>query len=176
MRPITVAMCLTAASLSFPAAAQDKSPPKPAPAPVAATNGTASMNATSEWRASKLIGLDVYNGQNEKVGDISEVLLDHSGKVVAFVIGVGGFLGMGAHDVLIPFDQIKFVDEPVKASSASAPRPGTTGGPAGSPNRPAATNTAPSSTQATTDKWYPDHAVIDATKDQLKAMKAFKYS
>ena len=30
--------------------------------------------------------------------------------------------------------------------------------------------------RAATEKWYPDHAVMNATKDQLKAMPAFKYS
>jgi sporulation protein YlmC with PRC-barrel domain len=43
--------------------------------------------------ASKLIGLNVYNDQNEKLGDISELLVDKSGKVDGVVIGVGGFLG-----------------------------------------------------------------------------------
>src|SRR3712207_6623732 len=42
-----------------------------------------------QWRASKLEGLDVYNNNNEKVGDISEVLVDQSGKIQAVVIGVG---------------------------------------------------------------------------------------
>ena len=45
--------------------------------------------------ASKLIGLNVYNDQNEKLGDINEILLDQSDKATGAVIGVGGFLGMG---------------------------------------------------------------------------------
>jgi ribosomal 30S subunit maturation factor RimM len=49
--------------------------------------------ADDMWRSSKLIGLNVYNDQNEKLGDISEILLDKSGKVEGVVIGVGGFLG-----------------------------------------------------------------------------------
>jgi PRC-barrel domain len=50
------------------------------------------------WRSSKLVGLNVYNDQNEKLGDISEILLDKSGKVDGVIIGVGGFLGMGQHE------------------------------------------------------------------------------
>jgi len=46
-----------------------------------------------QWRASKLNGLDVYNNDNEKVGDIREVLFNRDGKAEAVVIGVGGFLG-----------------------------------------------------------------------------------
>ena len=122
------------------------------------------------WRSSKLIGLNVYNDQNEKLGDISEILLDKSGKVGGVIIGVGGFLGMGQHDIKVEMSKLKFVDEPVRTSSA-APG-GTTGSTAPAPaNRPA-TATTPS----TTNKWYPDHAVLSgATKDSLKGMPEFKY-
>ena len=64
------------------------------------------------WRSSKLIGLNVYNDKNEKLGDISEVLVDRSGKVDGVVIGVGGFLGMGQHDIKVDMSKLKFVDEP----------------------------------------------------------------
>lgn len=168
-RTIPLAVLFAAAVLSLPASAQDKSPSKTA-AP-AAHNATMPVNAQGDWRASKLIGLNVYNNQNQKVGDINEVLLDHSGKVVGVVIGVGGFLGMGEHNVLIAFDQIKFVNEPIRSATTTTSRPSTTGGPAGV-THPAASNTAP----ARADKWYPDHAVINSTKDQLKAMPQFKYS
>ena len=65
------------------------------------------------WRSSKLIGLNVYNDKNEKLGDISEVLVDKSGKVDGVVIGVGGFLGMGQHDIKVDMSKLKFVDEPL---------------------------------------------------------------
>ena len=121
-----------------------------------------------EWRSSKLIGLNVYNDQNEKLGDISEILLDKSGKVDGVVIGVGGFLGVGKHDIKVEMSKLKFVDEPVRTSSTSTTGTATTG----SANRPA---TATTST-TTKNKWYPDHAVlIGATKDSLKGMPEFKY-
>ncbi len=50
------------------------------------------MPKPGEWRASKIIGLNVYNDQNEKLGDINEMMVDASGKVLGYVIGVGGFL------------------------------------------------------------------------------------
>jgi sporulation protein YlmC with PRC-barrel domain len=78
-----------------------------------------------EWRASKLIGLNVYNDQNEKLGDISEILMDKSGKVDGVVIGVGGFLGVGRHDIKVELSKLKFVDEPVRTSSTTSS--GTTG-------------------------------------------------
>ena len=141
------------------------SAPGTAPAPIAP------MNHPNEWRSSKVIGLNVYNMQNEKVGDINEILIQSSGKVVGYVIGVGGFLGMGEHDVMLNLDQIKFVNDPVRTSNVAPVAPNTTG--AGTPR----TTPAPSRpARATNEKWYPDHAVVNATKDQLKAMPQFKYT
>jgi len=120
------------------------------------------------WRSSKLIGLDVYNDQNEKLGDISEILLDKSGKVDGVVIGVGGFLGMGKHDIKIDMDKLKFFDEPVRTASTTGTS--TTTSPS-STNRPATATTT-----TTTNKWYPDHAVLSgATKDSLKNTPEFKF-
>src|SRR6204780_1136478 len=72
-----------------------------------------------DWRASKLVGLNVYNDNNESIGSINELLTDKSGNIKAAVISVGGFLGIGEHLVVIPFDKIKFVNEPVSYTSAS---------------------------------------------------------
>ena len=120
------------------------------------------------WRSSKLIGLNVYNDQNEKLGDISEILLDKSGKVEGVVIGVGGFLGMGKHDIKIDMDKLKFVDEPVRTASTTGTS--TTTSPS-STNRPATATTT-----TTPNKWYPDHAVLSgATKDSLKNTPEFKF-
>ena len=88
-----------------PALAQSN-PPAPAPkapAPAATVTTTAPAPAAHSgmWRSSKLIGLNVYNDQNEKLGDINEILLDKSGKVDGVVIGVGGFLGMGEHNIKV---------------------------------------------------------------------------
>ena len=123
---------------------------------------------SAAWRSSKLIGLNVYNDQNEKLGDISEILFDKSGKVEGIVIGVGGFLGMGQHDIKVDMAKLKFVDEPVRTSATTTTT--TTG--AANPNRPAATTT----TTTTRSKWYPDHAILSGvTKDQLKSMPQFKF-
>ena len=80
------------------------------------------------WRASKLDGVNVYNNANEKVGDISDVLFDQSGRIEAVVIGVGGFLGLGERNVAVPFDQIRWSNEPIRSvSSTPAPSGGGTG-------------------------------------------------
>ena len=128
-----------------------------------------------KWRASKLMGLDVYNEANEKLGDINELIVDKDGKVNAVVIGVGGFLGMGEHDIAVTMDKLKFVEEPVRTSSTTTTtttRDTTTG-----------TATAPANSAATTttranhaNDWTPDHAVMNGNKEQLKALPQFKYS
>jgi len=82
------------------------------------------------------------------------------------VHGVGGFLGMGQRDIAVSFDQLKFSDTPIPSTVASSPT-----APAGSTTVGSST-TAPASTMArsTADNWYPDHAVMSGTKDQLKAI------
>jgi sporulation protein YlmC with PRC-barrel domain len=142
---------------------------------------TASMATDSshqgEWRASKVVGLSVYNDNNESLGSINDLLMDKNGNIKAVVLGVGGFLGVGEHLVAVPFDKIKFVDQPV-AYTGSASTGAANSQP--SPNRPASTTTGSTSTTTSTaakaNPWYPDHAVYNATKDQLKAMPEFKYS
>ncbi len=54
-----------------------------------------------QWLASKFKGTDVIGANNEKIGDVSDILFDHGGKVQAYVVGVGGFLGIGSKDVAI---------------------------------------------------------------------------
>jgi len=138
---------------------------------------SASMTETSfkgDWRTSKVVGLNVYNEQNENVGSINDLLMDKSGNIKAAVLSVGGFLGMGARYVAVPFDKMKFSTEPVSYSGTSSNEP------AGGAKPPSTTTTGSSnSSPATASKpnpWYPDHAVFDATKDQLKTMPEFKYT
>nr|WP_244642696.1 PRC-barrel domain-containing protein [Bradyrhizobium symbiodeficiens] len=51
--------------------------------------------------ASKLIGLDVYNNDNKDIGTIKDIALDQSGRANAYILSVGGFLGMGEHYVAV---------------------------------------------------------------------------
>ena len=165
MRSNAILGGLLAATLISTAAYTQNAPSRSNPP--AEAKAAAPIKHSGEWRASKLIGVDVYNAQNEKIGDINEILLTSSGNVAGIVIGAGGFLGVGEHDILVKLDQLKFVNEPVRSSDTSAKRtdPASTTG-AGS-NR---------SARAANEKWYPDHAVMNATKDQIKAMPEFKYS
>jgi sporulation protein YlmC with PRC-barrel domain len=161
------ALLATAAFAQTPTATTDRANM----APVTASD---SASYQGNWRASKLVGLSVYNDNNESLGSINDLLTDKSGNIKAVIIGVGGFLGVGEHLVAVPLDKIKFVNEPVvyagaggaKTSPTSTLPPSTTTG---------AANTAPVAASKP-NPWYPDHAVFSATKDQLKAMPEFKYS
>ena len=170
------ALLATVAFAQNPTATTDRANMAPAAASDSSFQG--------DWRASKVVGVSVYNDNNESLGSINDLLMDKSGNIKAVVLGVGGFLGLGEHLVAIPFDKIKFVNEPV-AYTGVAGAPNAPGAPNVPGSRPASstttgaatTNTPPAT--ATTPKsnpWYPDHAVFNATKDELKAMPEFKYS
>lgn len=166
MRTLTLASVLVAsAMLSAGAMAQTQAP---APAQPAAKAEAAPKLSTPHWRSSKMIGLAIYNEQNERLGDINEILLDGAGKVLGYVVGVGGFLGMGEHDIFVEPGKIKFVNEAVRSASTA---------PARKDGEPMTTRPASNTEKrATNEIWYPDHGVMAGNKDQLKALPQFKYS
>ncbi|HEX8165535.1 MAG TPA: PRC-barrel domain-containing protein [Beijerinckiaceae bacterium] len=154
-----------------------------------------------QWRASKLVGVNIYGQNNEKIGDVNEVLIDRKGNADAVVIGVGGFLGIGEKDVAIPFSQIQWKYDRNDLSTASTNRPATTGAgtaanppAAGSPT--ASNNMATGGTTGSTatgptaagsanraagassnmDRGYPDHGIVHFTRDELKNAPTFRYS
>ena len=54
---------------------------------------------------------DVYDPQNNKIGQVMDVLVSPDGKVNSLIVGVGGFLGAGQKDVAVSFNAVK---EPMK--------------------------------------------------------------
>jgi sporulation protein YlmC with PRC-barrel domain len=138
----------------------------------AAASDTSSFKGS--WRTSKLIGLNVYNDSNESLGSINDLLTDKNGDIKAVVIGVGGFLGVGEHLVAVALDKVKFVDEPIAYTGAST-APATGGARPSTSTTTGAATTAPAPA-VKKNPWYPDHAMLSATKDQLKAMPEFKYA
>ncbi|WP_375788213.1 PRC-barrel domain-containing protein [Bradyrhizobium sp. Pha-3] len=141
---------------------------KMAPAASTSTSTTSATSYQGNWRASKVVGLSVYNDKSESVGSINDLLMDKDGAIKAVVIGVGGFLGVGEHLVAVPLDKVKFVSEPVAYTGAS-----NTGSTIKSTTT---TGAAPAAAASKPNPWYPDHAVFSATKDELKAMPEFKYA
>ncbi len=60
-------------------------------------------------RASKLIGMNLYNTNNENVGEIKDLVVDsRSGRIEYVAVTYGGFLGLGNKMFAVPFDAIKY--------------------------------------------------------------------
>jgi hypothetical protein len=60
------------------------------------------------WSAKKqILGKPVYNGTNQKIGVIDDVIVTPDRSVSYAIIGAGGFLGLRKHDVAIPVAQFK---------------------------------------------------------------------
>jgi sporulation protein YlmC with PRC-barrel domain len=100
----------SATSMS-PAPATTPAPAATMSAPSSATTSASPSNATSakfvnsqrqdQYLASKFKGTDVIGSDDKKIGDVSDILFDKDGKIEAYVIGVGGFLGIGSKDVAL---------------------------------------------------------------------------
>jgi len=162
------ALLATVAFAQSPTVTTDKAAP-------AATATTTTTTASGQWRTSKMDGLKVYNDANENIGSINDLLMDKNGDIKIAVIGVGGFLGLGEHLVAVPYEKLKFVNEAVAYTGTGAkPAATTTTGAATGTEKTTTTTTA--TTASSTSKWYPDHAVFNASKDELKNMPEFKYS
>jgi sporulation protein YlmC with PRC-barrel domain len=163
------ALLASAAFAQTPTATTDRTNVAPA-----AASDTSSFRG--DWRASKLVGLRVYNEKNESVGSINDLLTDKSGSIKAVVIGVGGFLGVGEHLVAVALDKVKFVDEPIVYAASDPNAGGTKMAPPANSTTTTGAATSSNSATAKPNPWYPDHAMFNATKDELKAMPEFKYT
>jgi sporulation protein YlmC with PRC-barrel domain len=53
----------------------------------------------------------VYDNQDNKVGDVNDLLVDKDGKIGAAIVGVGGFLGAGEKNVAVPFNALKLTEK-----------------------------------------------------------------
>lgn len=90
-----------------------QAPERPGAAPAgppgdSARPGSSQIIATQgkdEWLASKLKGTAVVGSDNQRVGDIVDILLDKGGQVRALIVGVGGVLGVGAKAVAIELSE-----------------------------------------------------------------------
>ena len=78
--------------------------------------GSSTIGVTTEeikavmegWSAKKaILGKAVYNDKNEKIGTIDDLIITPDRSVSYAIVGAGGFLGIGKHDVAIPISQLK---------------------------------------------------------------------
>lgn len=81
---------------------------------VSAAAGEKYITAQSENQvsANTYIGQTVYNGAEENIGKISDLIIEKDGGIAAAVVGVGGFLGIGEKWVAVPFDTISITQAP----------------------------------------------------------------
>ncbi len=111
------------------------------------------MPAAGQIRAADLRSADIYTADNQKVGDIDDILLDNRGNVVAVIVGVGGFLGMGEKNVAIPFEALDMTVQANRVSTMSTSTSGSGMAPSTAVNRDAMTTGAvPNNTAAATDQ------------------------
>jgi len=57
--------------------------------------------------SSKVIGLDIYNNANQNIGQIKDIAMNPSGRSQAYIVSVGGFLGLGEHYVAVNPSAVK---------------------------------------------------------------------
>jgi len=73
----------------------------------AAAQTTSIMSSPPPGKAvTKYYKQSVYDLAKDKIGTVDDVILDDSGRAIALIIGVGGFLGAGEKDVAVAFDNV----------------------------------------------------------------------
>lgn len=142
---------------------------------------------TGAWRVTDLEGKTVQDANGENIGDISDVLVNESGEVIAVLVGVGGFLGIGEKNVAVSMsalefgpgktDGLKTQEEMEQESAAQAPATDTTG---------TGTGTMGGTTNQTADVQpveddpvvgednLPDRIVLNVTREELEAAPAYE--
>jgi sporulation protein YlmC with PRC-barrel domain len=63
--------------------------------------------STDHWLASDVYKASVYDPSEHKIGDVTDLMIDSNGNVTAAIISVGGFLGAGQKNIVIPFKELK---------------------------------------------------------------------
>lgn len=98
-------LMITTASLALlTSAVVAQAPDQTQLSPPAATVAKAQViteQKPDQMLATKFRGTNVMGSNDEKIGDVSDILFDKEGKILAYVVGVGGFLGIGAKDVAL---------------------------------------------------------------------------
>ncbi|MCK8780714.1 PRC-barrel domain-containing protein [Rhizobium sp. NTR19] len=72
----------------------------------AASGGYITEQAENQISANDYIGKSVYTSDDKSIGNVTDLIMEEDGGIVAAVIGVGGFLGIGQKDVAVPMDKI----------------------------------------------------------------------
>ena len=114
MKVLIIASLLAAIS-PWPVMAQTSVPTSPSPSTQATSSDDgqsssariSTMTDSGGLRASRIVGSEVYNEHDEKVGSIDDLIIGND-KSLKVVLSVGGFLGIGSKMVVVPFDKLQF--------------------------------------------------------------------
>jgi len=83
-------------------------------------DAAATTEAITGWSAKDdLMGKSVFNENDDKIGDINDVVISSDGQTMYLLVGAGGFLGMGAKNVAVPFDRFERRDDRILLSGYS---------------------------------------------------------
>jgi sporulation protein YlmC with PRC-barrel domain len=107
VRPYTAAVSL----LLLSTAALAQAPSSSTPSTSSSAPQTLNAIPPSSTTVTNYYKQNVYDPSNNKVGQVSDVLVDRQGKVTALIVGVGGVAGAGAKDVAVPFDSVRLTNE-----------------------------------------------------------------
>jgi sporulation protein YlmC with PRC-barrel domain len=113
--PILATLSLLASTAAFaqqpaplsPSSPMQRAAPAAVNAPVATNAGALTTIPANSSTVTTFYKQNVYDQSNSKIGEIADVLVSKDGQITGFVVGAGGWLGMGAHDVAVAFDAIK---------------------------------------------------------------------
>jgi hypothetical protein len=108
----SVAVIATVLGVSAAMAQGTQQPPAATPAPKAPVAGQLTTQPADTLLTRDIVGQSVYQPDDTKIGSISDLLLSRDAKSVqGFVIGVGGFLGIGERSVALTMDKLKMTPD-----------------------------------------------------------------
>jgi hypothetical protein len=209
--PGVVAVALLATALAAPAAFAQPAAPSPAPspdsptvrgpaAPAAAEAGQQQQQQQQQQaqggrRSSQIIGFAVHNDRDERIGTVDDLIVGPDGRISAAVLSVGGFLGLGAKLVAMPYGQLRFeqrapAEGPTPEARVGAPAvpdpraeerwrtAPSAGAPAGAPVGPAPeAGGGPGAAPPAALRPVRNRLVLPgATRDSLRSLPEFNYT
>jgi hypothetical protein len=74
-----------------------------------ATQGT--QAASGEMGINQLVGVDIHNPQNQKVGEIKDLLISSDNKIDTAIVNVGGLMGVAGRNVAVAWNQIQLTHD-----------------------------------------------------------------
>ena len=99
------AIAATTLGAISPALAQTPGPQPGGAVPTVSSSQVIGAQGADEWLASQLRGTAVIGSDNQRIGEVVDVLLDRNGQARAFIVGEGGVMGLGARDIAIDLSQ-----------------------------------------------------------------------